>query len=127
MIPAGDELRSSVLAIVAETLDRDPAQVTPSSSLIDDLGAESIDFLDVVFRLESAFDVKIPEDEIWKGATGLSGAESPEEIAEGVRRLRMERPDLRWDRLPDPLRKQDLPRLVTVQTILDYLDRKRAA
>ena len=53
--------------------------------------------------------------------------ESPEEMAEGVRRLREKRPDLRWDRLPDPLRKQDLPRLITVQTILDYLERKRAA
>lgn len=127
MIPEGAELSERVVEIVAETLDRDPKEVTPSSSLIDDLGAESIDFLDVVFRLESAFDVKIPEDEIWKGATGLTGAESPEEIAEGVRRLREKSPGLRWDRLPDPLRKQDLPRLITVQTILDYLERKRAA
>ena len=42
--------------------------------------------------------------------------------------LRMERnPDFRWDRLKEPIRKQDLPRLITVQTVLDYLESRRAA
>ena len=56
MKPTKEELRQRVVALVADALDRDAAAVSPSDSLIDDLGAESIDFLDLQFRLESAFD-----------------------------------------------------------------------
>ena len=45
------------------------------SSLIDDLG-RSIDFLDLVFRLERAFGLKIPEDDIWKGSLNAAEPES---------------------------------------------------
>jgi acyl carrier protein len=48
--------------IVMEVFDVD--EVTPDSSLIDDLGAESIDFLDLSFKIEKEFGVKFPEREI---------------------------------------------------------------
>lgn len=61
------DLCARVVAIVAEALDVTPERVRLDSSLIDDLGAESIDFLDILFRVETAFGIKIPEDEMWKG------------------------------------------------------------
>lgn len=115
------------MAIVAETLDRDPSAVTPEASLIDDLGAESIDFLDIVFRLESAFDIEIADDDIWRGSVGLAGADEPEALERGVAELKTRNPGFRWDRLPEKLTRQDLPRLITVQTILDYLARRLAS
>jgi acyl carrier protein len=116
------EIGDRVRAIVGEALDRPAAEVRDEASLIDDLGAESIDFLDLVFRLESAFGIKIPEEQIWAGSLGLAGA-SDAEIQEGVRKLRAELPGFRWDRFPGRVASQDLPRLLTVRTIVDYLER----
>lgn len=111
-----------VRKIVAEALDRPEAEVLPSSSLIDDLGAESIDFLDLVFRLESAFGIKIAEDDLWAGAANLARADA-ETFARGIERLRAEMPGFRWDRFPQGVSRADLPRLITVRTIVDYLER----
>lgn len=113
-----DAVQARVVAIVAEALDLEPSAVTPYASLIDDLGAESIDFLDVVFRLETAFSVRIPDEEIWKGSVDANDEAG---IPEAVARLRERMPGFRWDRLPAELTKRDLPRLITVQTIVDYL------
>jgi acyl carrier protein len=119
------ELTERVVAIVAEALDRSPAEVTPHASLVDDLGAESIDFLDIGFRIESAFELQIPDDEIWRGAFGTKDP-GPDDIEAAVRRLRERMPDFRWDRFPKGVSKPDLPRLITVGTILDYLERRLA-
>jgi len=122
VIPSRAEIEDRVRTIVSEALDRPAAEVREESSLIDDLGAESIDFLDLVFRLETAFGIKIPEDRIWAGSQDLADAPE-EEMAERLRRLRAERPAFRWDRFPDGVRKEDLPRLLTVRTIVDFLER----
>ncbi len=50
--------------IVMEVLDLDAEDVSPESKLIDDLGAESIDFLDLSFKIEKEFGIKLPEREI---------------------------------------------------------------
>ena len=111
-------LEAAVIRIVAGVLDRDPATVTRASSLIDDLGAESIDFLDLVFSIESEFGIKIPENELWQGRIGADRSDLQGEIAA----LRARMPEFRWDRFPGPVRAADLPRLITVQTIVDYLE-----
>ena len=54
------ELR--VVDIVAAALDQEPAAVRLHDSLIDDLGAESIDFLDIQFRIESGFGIRVSEN-----------------------------------------------------------------
>ena len=117
------DVERKVIEIVADALDRDPAHVTPHSSLIDDLGAESIDFLDIVFRLESAFDISIEGDAIWEGSVGLKGERDPLVIASRISDLKTRMPEYRWDRLPANPGPRDLSRLITVQTILDYLAR----
>ncbi len=118
---ARNHLEARVVQIVAEALAVDPARVQPHSSLLDDLGAESIDFLDILFRIESAFGIKVPEDAMWKGSIDPS---DPTSIEAGVRRLKERMPNFRWDRLPDRLTRTDLARLITVQTIVDYLERR---
>jgi acyl carrier protein len=118
--PAADvEVR--VRAIVSEALDVPLDQVHAHSSLVGDLNAESIDFLDIAFRLESAFDIKIPEEELWRGSLDATDDAS---IARGVAELRVRMPDFAWHRVPEKVTRADLPMLITVQTIVDYLRRR---
>lgn len=112
-------LEQRVVAIVADALDVDRTKVRPSASLVDDLGAESIDFLDIVFRLETAFDIKIPENDMWKGSIDPRTQES---IDIGIQALKKRMPDFDWRTLPERITRNDLPRLITVQTIVDYLE-----
>ena len=123
MNPSRTDIEARVLSIVADALDRPAAAVTLDSSLVDDLGAESIDFLDIVFRLESAFGLKIPEEEIWAGSFDGVGNE-PDAIAARLAELKARRPSFRWDRVPERPTRADLPRLITVGTIVEYLEKR---
>ena len=118
------DLQDRVITLVAETLSVDRSTVQPHSSLIDDLGAESIDFLDLVFRIEAAFNIKIRENEIWKGTMTAEEAESDEGRMQAVARLRARVPDFNWASFPARPRREDLARLITVHTIVDYLERQ---
>lgn len=62
---AENEIFEKVRETLVEALGVDDDEVNPESTLIGDLGAESIDFLDIVFRLEKAFDIKIPRGELF--------------------------------------------------------------
>ena len=65
-----------IAEIIAAALPCEIERVKLEASLIDDLGAQSIDFLDIVFRLERAFKVKIPRGKLIEDARGsLSQAE----------------------------------------------------
>src|SRR3954449_5237270 len=59
-----DEIFKKVQAVLVDALGVDEEEVTPTAVIKDDLGAESIDFLDIVFRLEKAFGIKIPRGEM---------------------------------------------------------------
>jgi acyl carrier protein len=60
-----DEIYSKVSATLVEALNVDEEEITPAATLQGDLGAESIDFLDIVFRLEREFGIKIPRGELF--------------------------------------------------------------
>ena len=65
-MPMSDtEVFEKVKETLVEALGVDDEEVTPEASLTADLGAESIDFLDIVFRLEKAFNIKIPRGELF--------------------------------------------------------------
>jgi acyl carrier protein len=117
------DVEARVRAIVADALDRPIAEVHPHSSLINDLGAESIDFIDIVFRLESEFGLEIPQEEIWAGSIDANDEAA---IAAGVERLRAAMPEFRWDALPATITKADLPALITVTTVTEYVKRRLA-
>ena len=59
------EIQTKVASILAASLGVDEDDVIPSATLQGDLGAESIDFLDIVFRLEREFGIKIPRGELF--------------------------------------------------------------
>ena len=60
-----DEVFSKVQEVLEDALGVDEDEVTPEAKLVEDLGAESIDFLDIVFRLEKAFEIKIEQSELF--------------------------------------------------------------
>src|SRR5262245_31249644 len=64
-MPSQDEIYSKVSATLVEALNVDEEEIKPESTLQGDLGAESIDFLDIVFRLEREFGIKIPRGELF--------------------------------------------------------------
>jgi acyl carrier protein len=64
-MPTQEEIYSKVSATLVEALNVDEEEINPSSTLQGDLGAESIDFLDIVFRLEREFGIKIPRGELF--------------------------------------------------------------
>lgn len=110
-----------VKEIVADVLAIDEEEVNPDSGLIKDLGAESIDFLDLVFRLERGFGVKIPRGQIEKEARGnLSDAEFEKDgviSPEGMNALKAYLPEVPAERFKDNMKVNEIPTLFTVTTL----------
>ncbi|MCX5661101.1 MAG: acyl carrier protein [Planctomycetota bacterium] len=63
-----DEVFTKIRTVLVDALGVDDDEVTPGAKLVGDLGAESIDFLDIVFRLEKAFGIKINQGELFPDA-----------------------------------------------------------
>jgi acyl carrier protein len=120
-----------VAATVADALGRDAEEVKLDASLINDLGAESIDFLDIVFRLERAFKVKIPRGRIVEEARGdLSEAEFDKGgiVSDaGVQRLKAFLNEVPAERFSSPLKVADIPRLFTTETFCKMVIRQQRA
>jgi acyl carrier protein len=64
-MPSQEEIYQKVSATLIEALNVDEDEIKPTATLQGDLGAESIDFLDIVFRLEREFGIKIPRGELF--------------------------------------------------------------
>ena len=60
-----DAIFEKVRTCLSQALGVKPDEVVPEAALVDDLGAESIDFVDIVYRLEKSFDIKIPRGELF--------------------------------------------------------------
>lgn len=63
------DISSKVKEIIVDKLDVDPAEVTPEASFTKDLGADSLDTVELIMDFEKAFGVKIPDDAAEKIAT----------------------------------------------------------
>ncbi len=115
-----DKVYPTVASTVADALGCDEDEVTPKASLIEDLNAESIDFLDIVFRLERAFKIKIPRGKIVENARGsLTEAEFEQNgiVTEaGFKQLRAYLAEVPAERFKTPTKVKDIPRLFTVET-----------
>jgi acyl carrier protein len=120
-----------VAETMADALGCDVEKVKPDSSLINDLGAESIDFLDIVFRLERGFKVKIPRGKIVEDARGpLSEAEfeSGGVVTDaGVTRLKFFLSEVPADRFKTPLKVVEIPKLFTTETFCKMVLRQQKA
>lgn len=120
-----------VAQTVADALGREISEVKRDTSLINDLGAESIDFLDIVFRLERAFKVKIPRSKLVENARGdLSEAEFEKGgvVSDaGLERLKSFLSEVPAERFTSPLNVADIPRLFTVETFCKIVVRQQRA
>jgi acyl carrier protein len=124
-----DEVFQEVRDVLVDALGVDDDEVTTQATLMRDLGAESIDFLDIVFRLEKAFGIKIPREELFP-AESLMG--DPEYVnngkltEKGLTELRekMSHTDLaEFENNPDINKLADL---FTVGAIVNYVEAKLA-
>ena len=120
-----------VAATLADALGCDVDQVKLDASLIEDLQAESIDCLDLVFRLERAFKVKIPRGKIIDDARGeLSEAEFEQKgvlTDAAVIRLKAFLSEVPPERFKLPLKSTDIPRLFTPETFCKVVLRAQKA
>jgi acyl carrier protein len=110
----------TVAETMADALGCDVDQIQLDVSLIEGLDAESIDFLDMVFRLERAFKVKIPRGKIVEDARGdLPEAEFEQKgiVTEtGLKQLREYLSEVPAERFKTPMKVADIPRLFTPET-----------
>jgi acyl carrier protein len=125
-----DAIYPKVAEMIADALGCDAEKVKPKASLINDLGAESIDILDIIFRLERGFSVKIPRGKIVEQARGsLSEAEFETAgiITEaGVARLKVFLNEVPPERFTNPQRYAEIPKLFTTETFCKLVLRQKA-
>jgi len=110
----------TIAETMADALGCDVDDIKLDVSLIEGLDAESIDFLDMVFRLERAFKIKIPRGKIVENARGaLSEAEFEQNglvTDAGLAQLRAYLSEVPAERFKTPTKVKDIPRLFTPET-----------
>ena len=126
-----DAVFPKVADTIADALGCDLDEVRRDASLINDLGAESIDFLDLVFRLERAFKIKIPRGKIVEDSRGtLSEAEFEQKglvTDRGLSQLKAFLSEVPADRFRTPLKVAEIPRLFTAETFCKLVIRAQRA
>ncbi len=127
MAKSRDEIFKSVQGVLVDALGIDEDEVKPESTLIGDLGAESIDFLVIVFRLEKAFGIKVPREELFPIENMMSNPEFVKDgklTPKGLAELKAKMPltDFSsFEKNPDINKIGDL---FTVNSIVNYLESK---
>lgn len=123
-----EEIIKTVRVIIAQALKVEEAKVELHSSLIKDLGAESIDFLDIVFRLEKAFKIKIPKGELFpeKLLADARFVKDGKITPAGIEELKARVPTGHWDEFSNNPLVSNLGNIFTVGMIVDYLSGKLA-
>lgn len=126
---AGKSVEDVVRGIVAESLSRPLEEVKLESNLMADLGAESLDFLDIVFRIERAFEIQITRGEMERAARGDMTEEefAPAGVIseKGLERLKELMPEAKARIVPG-LRPTQILSLFTVQTFVNLAAGKKA-
>ena len=129
-MPSRDEIFEKVRETLVDALGVDDDEVTSTATLIGDLGAESIDFLDIVFRLEKNFDIKIPRGELFPEniASADSGFVAAGKItAAGIAELKTRMPHADIDTFAADPRVERMSDLFTVDMICKFLAAKLGA
>jgi acyl carrier protein len=130
MAMSRDEIIQQVQGVLVDALGVDDDEVTIQATLMGDLGAESIDFLDIVFRLEKTFNIKIPREELFPAESLMTNSEfihNGKLTEKGLAELREKMPhtDLsEFEKDPDINKLGDL---FTVGAIVNYVENKLKA
>ena len=127
-----DEIYTKVQGVLVDALGVDDDEVTPTSTLSGDLGAESIDYLDIVFRLEKAFNVKIPRGELFPEdmeavRNDPRYVQAGKVTAEGLAEFKRRMPYTDFTDFEKDPQVENAQSLLTVNTIVNYIQAKLAA
>jgi acyl carrier protein len=126
-MPSQEEIYQKVSATLVEALNVEEDEINPAATLQGDLGAESIDFLDIVFRLEREFGIKIPRNELFPESIFQGDPEFVQNgkvTEKGLKELREKMPfaDIaKFEKNPDLTAISDL---FTVDMIAKYIEGK---
>jgi acyl carrier protein len=122
-----DEIFTQVQEVLVDALGVDDDEVTPEATLMGDLGAESIDFLDIVFRLEKAFGIKIPREELFPAESLMNNSEfvhNGKLTEKGMTELRDKMPHTDLTSFENDPDINKLGDLFTVNAIINYVEGK---
>src|SRR5204863_1421118 len=120
------EVFEKVRTCLVDALGVDDDEVTPEASITGDLGAESIDYLDIVFRLEKTFNIKIPRGELFPEDI-LSNAQYVQDgkvTAEGLEQLKKRMPFADLTKFESDPRVTSFGNMLTVQDLVNYVQSK---
>jgi acyl carrier protein len=129
MAPSRDEVFEKVRDVLSDALGVDADEVTEDATLQGDLGAESIDFLDIAFRLEKAFGIKINKGELFPDDV----LNNPDYVSgdritpAGLEKLRTALPHADLAKLAAAPYVSKVPDLFTVETIINFIESKLVA
>jgi acyl carrier protein len=121
-----DEIFAKVRDVLVDALAVDEDEVTPTAVLTSDLGAESIDFLDIVFKLEQAFGFKIAQGELFPENV----SQDPKYVKDGkltddgVNALKARMPHADFSKLATDRSLKSVASVFTVDTLVRFVDRK---
>lgn len=118
-----EEIFEKVQEVLVNALGVDDDEVTPEATLVGDLQAESIDFLDIVFQLERAFDIKIEQSELFPDAV-LNDPKFVQDgrvTDEGMAELRKRMPHADLTEFDESRDVNDFSNIFTVDTIVKFV------
>ncbi|HEV3021895.1 MAG TPA: acyl carrier protein [Pirellulales bacterium] len=126
MTATKEEVFSKVQTALVDALGVDREEVTPQARLVGDLGAESIDFLDIVFRLEKSFNIKIPRGELFPEdiLTNAQYVQNGRVTPAGLEQLERRMPFADLTAFAANPSVQDFGNLLTVQDMCRYVESK---
>ena len=127
-MPTAEEIYAKVSETLVDALGVDDDEVTPEATLVGDLGAESIDFLDIVFRLEKNFSIKIPRGELFPESLAADTTLVKDGMVTpgGVEELRRRMPHADVDKFAKNPKVENIQELFTVQMIVKFVQKKLA-
>jgi len=125
-MPTKEEIFEKIRSALVDALGVDEEDVTPQATLVRDLGAESIDFLDIVFRLEKAFNIKIPRGELFPEdiLTDARYVQDGKVTELGLAELRKRMPFANLDEFAKNPSVQDFGTLLTVADMCRFVESK---
>lgn len=128
-MPSSEEVFEKVQAALVDALGVDDDEVTPEATMVGDLGAESIDFLDIVFKLEKAFEITIPREELFPDdiLTNAEFVKDGKVTETGISELKTRLPWADLSKFEQNPRVQDFGNLLTVNDLCRYVQSKLAA
>jgi acyl carrier protein len=125
-MPSKEEIFDKVREALVDALGVDDDEVAPAATLQGDLDAESIDFLDIVFRLEKAFDIKIERGELFPEdiLTSTDFVHDGKVSAAGVAKLKERMPFADLSKFEANPLVQNLAQQLTVQDMCNFVAHK---